>query len=64
MSLKSIPKLNHFVFLHFSLPQLTPKGKQEVMDPKKKKKFEKEEKEFRKKFKVKCLIVTGESTMT
>ncbi|KAK6306123.1 hypothetical protein J4Q44_G00230480 [Coregonus suidteri] len=34
-----------------SLPQLTPKGTQEVMDPKKKKKFEKEEKEFRKKFK-------------
>ncbi|XP_014017280.1 FYN-binding protein 1 [Salmo salar] len=33
-----------------SPPQLTPKGKQEVMDPKKKKKFEKEEKEFRKKF--------------
>ncbi|XP_071780711.2 FYN-binding protein 1-like [Centroberyx gerrardi] len=32
-------------------PQLTPKGKPEVLDPKKQKKFEKEEKEFRKKFK-------------
>ncbi|KAM4615888.1 FYN-binding protein 1-like [Polymixia lowei] len=33
------------------LSQFTPKGKSEVMDTKKKKKFEKEEKEFRKKFK-------------
>lgn len=35
-----------------SLPSLKGKSKIEEMDPKKQKKFEKEEKDFRKKFKV------------
>lgn len=37
-----------------SLPGLKGRGKIEDVDPKKQKKFEKEEKEFRKKFKVCC----------
>uniref|UniRef100_A0A668A139 FYN binding protein b n=1 Tax=Myripristis murdjan TaxID=586833 RepID=A0A668A139_9TELE len=39
-----------FIFL-FSLPTMRGKSKAEEVDPKKQKKFEKEEKEFRKKFK-------------
>lgn len=44
----------YFIVLHSSLPTLKGKSRAEEMDPKKQKKIEKEEKEFRKKFKV-CL---------
>lgn len=51
VSKKNMKHTNNSLLLFSSIP-LRGKSKTEEMDPKKQKKFEKEEKDFRKKFKV------------
>lgn len=49
-------RVSHYEFLHSSLPTFKGKNKADDADLKKQRKMEKEEKEFRKKFKV-CLCL-------